>query len=108
MPPATDPNDPHTTIMPPLACPYCGYRLVAASRFEEVVTPRPGDISVCISCAQVIQFGYDLTLRKLTKAELDAIFAGDPQAAADVRKYQRAVLGMEIRDGRPTSPPRLS
>jgi len=62
-------------------CPACGYTLDAATGVQGNEIPGPGDISICINCASVLEFGptlklklfSELELKKLSKEELDDI-----------------------------------
>ena len=57
--------------LPQSACPRCGYQIDAATKLDdESAVPTPGDVSVCMKCAHVTKFGYDLSLVELTQDEL--------------------------------------
>lgn len=44
-------------------CPKCGYTLDAATKVEGTKgAPEPGDLTVCLGCASVLQFGPELKL----------------------------------------------
>jgi hypothetical protein len=59
------------TDLPVSHCPWCGYAMDAATNPNDGATqPKPGDLSVCISCASVLVFNDDLTLRACSPAEL--------------------------------------
>lgn len=47
-------------------CPWCGYMSDAASSadWSSDVTPKPGDVSLCLECAGVMVFTPDLATRK--------------------------------------------
>lgn len=71
-----------TTHLPPCKCPCCGDELSAATSSDprdppEAQRPRPGMVSICASCCQVLIFNDDLTQRAPTDAELADIMAGD-------------------------------
>lgn len=52
-------------------CPKCGYELDAATKVEgDQGAPEPNDVTVCIQCASVLQFGPEL---KLTAISLDDV-----------------------------------
>jgi hypothetical protein len=90
--PVTDVDDPRLTSMPMTSCPHCGQANNAASRVEDVVAPKFGDLCVCIACAQVSEYDAALRQRKMSEAELAAICAMQPGLAATMRKYQRSAL----------------
>lgn len=78
------------TRLPASQCPYCETKLDAATDLETVVMPKPGDISICIKCAQLLIFTDDLTLRKPIPA--DEIVITD-----QIRLYQQAVRAIDRR-----------
>ena len=52
-------------------CPVCKYKLNdATTAVGENTTPREGDISVCIGCAEVLIFTKDLSVRLATISDL--------------------------------------
>lgn len=53
----------------PSLCISCGKTLDAASCLEDGSRPKPGDITVCFYCGQVMAFDNDLGLRHLTEPE---------------------------------------
>lgn len=58
----------------PSLCPYCGYFADAASSVtENEAPPKPGDISMCLSCGGVCVFSRDLMLRAITAEEREAL-----------------------------------
>jgi hypothetical protein len=76
----------HSTEIPATACPYCDYASDSAADLEGQETPSPEDFSICISCAQILIFADDLTLRKPTADEEKSA-----RQITDVRRYQAAV-----------------
>lgn len=58
-------------------CPYCDYNMDRVSSVNNQAQPSPGDVTVCIQCAQVAIFCDDLSLRKTTKEE-DRQFRSHP------------------------------
>jgi hypothetical protein len=78
------------TRLPACHCPYCETRLDAATNLAKVIMPKPGDISVCIQCAQILIFADDLTLRKPLPA--DKITITD-----EIKLYQQAVRMLDRR-----------
>lgn len=57
------------TTTPEQKCSKCGYRMDCASEAFGDKTPRPGDISICISCGHATIFIEDLTRREPTPGE---------------------------------------
>lgn len=68
--------------IPPRMCPSCGKLLDGATQLrdasEHQETPKAGDATICLYCANVAVFADDLTLRKPTPVE-DKQFARDPR-----------------------------
>lgn len=54
-------------------CPLCNYQLDGASGIDHNDTPDPGDLGVCISCASPLVYTDNLTLRVMTRKELDEL-----------------------------------
>lgn len=54
-------------------CPACGYANLdcATGAFEEDLTPKPGDLSLCIRCGDMLVFTDKLGLRLPTKEEYE-------------------------------------
>jgi hypothetical protein len=60
-------------------CPKCDHVLDAATpAVGPSRKPRPGDLSVCLNCANLLTFKADLLVRTLTLDELERI---DPRTA---------------------------
>jgi hypothetical protein len=79
------------TRLPKSRCPFCDYKLDAASGGG---TPSPGDISVCIGCASPLRFADDLTVRVMTPAEFARLH---PQNQAELRRFMAAVRSIDRR-----------
>ena|SRR5215475_3050202 len=56
-------------------CPWCGYNLDAVTNAEPGIKgkPDPGDVSVCISCAQPTVLNDQGQWAKLSQAEMYAL-----------------------------------
>ncbi len=66
----------------PSSCPSCGAKLDAATQtLRGRERPKAGDVSICLYCAAVNQYGDDLQLVAVTGDELTLVLA-DP----DVKK----------------------
>jgi len=76
--------------VPPSSCPYCKEVMDGASTMMGGV-PKPGDISVCIHCASLLQFDQDIRLVIVTHDEWEAIKAEDPVFAKLTELHQRSV-----------------
>lgn len=57
------------TVTPDNCCPFCGYKVNRATDPQANAQPNAGDWSVCFSCAALMVFNADLTLRKPTEKE---------------------------------------
>lgn len=52
-------------------CPECGWTLDSATKLEgDGGGPKVGDITVCIGCASVLEYGPKLKLRVVNLADL--------------------------------------
>ena len=58
-----------TTRIPASKCPTCGAPLSAATGLEGGRGPKPGDVTQCIRCAELLIFTNKLRLRKPTEKE---------------------------------------
>ena len=80
------------TPVPTSRCPFCGHKLDAAMagdpKYPDVI-PKPGDVSVCISCASVLVFADDLTVR--------APMPGEIEMTPALRRAQDAVRALDRR-----------
>ena len=56
--------------MPVLKCLLCNHTLDAATRIDDCCSPKPGDLSVCVSCGNVLMFCEDLSVQVATKEDL--------------------------------------
>lgn len=55
----------------PNTCPHCGYKVDAASPVnDERVSPKSGDVTICIMCGSWSFFKEDMSLRSPTGGEL--------------------------------------
>jgi hypothetical protein len=77
---------------PECSCPWCGQRLDAAMAGDPEnpdATPSPGDVSICISCAQILVFTDELTLR--------ASMPGEVEMTPPIRRVQELVRRLDRR-----------
>lgn len=59
--------------LPDALCPFCGYRANAAAQVncpDKKMLPRPGDLTLCLCCAEVSIFRDDLRPRKIMPEEM--------------------------------------
>jgi hypothetical protein len=76
-------------------CPYCGYLFDAVGK-PTARMPRPGDMSLCLNCANLMVFLTQTTFRKPTEEELLAV-SREP-VWSDVR-YEQEKLRWLIKTG---------
>lgn len=97
-PPGTHPEeDPSTTFMEPTRCPYCDYQMDAATAaFKPDASPKPGDVSVCMSCAQILQFDDNLKPAKVVVSDLRREMS--EKGFSELMKVQRAVKALDRRN----------
>jgi hypothetical protein len=76
-------------------CPYCGHKnnSIAAETFRNQPIPEitPGDISICIACAEISQFDKELILIKTTPKMIREML---PEDLDTVLRYQTVVKRM--------------
>ena len=83
------------TLTPATACPWCGYKIDAASSADPrdpEATPSPGDFSICLECASPLFFTEGLGLRKPTPEE-ERMLNRDPV----YRRARRTILDLDRR-----------
>jgi hypothetical protein len=81
--------------LPLSRCPWCDYLMDAATNLQDAeAVPAPGDVSVCLSCASVLVFNDDLTLRGFTPAEIAAL---PSDIKSQLERYQRAIREIDRR-----------
>jgi len=72
----------------PHTCPTCAKLLDAATAIDgEGNSPRTGDLSVCLYCGEIIEFGDDM---ELIKADIDSIVQADFLELQKAQKLVRA------------------
>jgi hypothetical protein len=66
------------TKVVPSKCTNCGKMLDGATSSDaDETSPEPGNITICLYCGELMRYENDLTLGKLTDADMYEI-AGDP------------------------------
>ncbi len=58
-------------------CPGCGALIECATMVTETDKVSPGDLSICASCAAVLQFGPDLKVAVLSEGVLENLDGHD-------------------------------
>lgn len=85
----------------PSICPYCETELSMLNQVlgtgGGIVQPRPGDLTICIICAQILIMSPTLTLQKPAPGVLEARFAEDPRLEAILRAAEKFVRAMDRR-----------
>jgi len=75
---------------PDSECPACHSKITAAANLDDAsLVPSPGDVSVCIECAQILTMNDDLTVRAYS---WDEVFALEIEARDPLMNYRAAVL----------------
>jgi transcription initiation factor IIE alpha subunit len=57
-----------TTNLPRSNCPKCKEPLDAATSNEDI-SPKPGDLTICINCGTMLKFNHNLSIEELTTDE---------------------------------------
>lgn len=83
-----------STAIPDQRCPQCGRAFDTASHAIEAISPKPGDLTVCLGCASVLQFDKAMRNRVVSEAQLRRMRQKEPATMRQVAKIQRAILAM--------------
>jgi hypothetical protein len=78
-----------TTHVPESRCLHCGHKLDAATGVGHHDAPEPGNLSLCINCGAVTIYAEDLTLRGMTREEMDALTNDRETMSFLVRQVQK-------------------
>lgn len=54
-------------------CPYCNKLVDMATSTRDNHKPNPKDLSICINCANIMQYGDDMALEKFPEVLFDAL-----------------------------------
>lgn len=76
---------------PEIHCPYCNHLFTACSSYGAQGTPSEGDISICINCAELLVFGSNLSLEKLSVVVLAQLAVSDPEVYRSLLAQQDMV-----------------
>lgn len=85
-----------TTRTPVVLCPVCGHTLDAASSLTTPeARPEPGDFTVCIECARVLQFDARLRLVSVPAATVARELTENEELQRTVQaiRHLRATVG---------------
>lgn len=83
-------------VMPVTYCPACLYKFDRASDFDGLGTkPKPGDATLCMRCAAILEFDSDLR-PKMPSAQMLADIDADPKLSAQLDQGQRAIRRMWV------------
>ena len=92
------PHPPHIRLRED-HCPYCGKMVDSLCTLEgEPPFANEGDLVVCFGCAEIMQFGADLRMKKMTMAEIAAL---SPEELADMKQTQDAIRSFLANEKRP-------
>ena len=80
----------HTTRINPFNCLACGYAMDSATVVTSKRRPKPGDVSLCVRCANVAAFRDDLQLRPLTELEKVSVLS-DPLIITAVQAIRESL-----------------
>jgi hypothetical protein len=78
-----------TTRLPECHCPNCDRKLSAASSPKELALPKPGDISVCVYCGELLEYDSDLHSIRLSAATRAKLKRNQPDKWQMLVDYQR-------------------
>lgn len=77
----------------PSSCPHCNYLMDAAfSPGDESARPNPGDLTICINCAEILQFDADLMMQKVPDEIMKDIQEGSPEQYEQLKQIRMAVI----------------
>ena len=68
-------------------CPTCKLKLDATTCVEDVTrSPSPEDVTFCIDCAEFLTFNEDMSLRKVTKADMAKFSDEETKSFQEIRE----------------------
>ena len=59
--------------LPQSKCPTCGYEMDSATGTTHDEDPRPGDLTVCLNCGEMLQFNDIMVAKSLPVGLLDQL-----------------------------------
>lgn len=78
-----------TTLMEATACPVCMYKLNAATALDGMAAPTEGDVTLCINCASILEFGDELQLLVATQKTLNDL---PDETIEELQNLQRQLI----------------
>lgn len=69
-------------------CPNCGIKLDAASSMKGHI-PEEGDVSICIECAEILEYDDKLMLNKISKEKFEIL---PDSTIKQLRYYQKVIF----------------
>jgi hypothetical protein len=64
-------KDYHISTTP---CPHCGHPIDGAAAVASERAPEPGDVTICIYCADILEFDEHMVLRRCDIEKLEPDF----------------------------------
>ena len=81
---------------PRAKCPVCSYQTDRAGATEDDGAPRPGDLTVCLNCGELMEFDERLEFRQLGEEEkAKAMQHGDAARIVETIKARGPIRRME-------------
>ena len=91
---------------PRVGCPVCLNPLDCATETPGPKgAPEPGDLSLCLFCAALLVYDPDMSLRKITMAEWNALTPQGREYVSRVRNVTRRIIQRPGRKGAPSLNP---
>lgn len=72
-------------------CPKCGDMLDTCAAMEDESTPMPGDFTICMCCAGVLQFGSDMRLIAIDESDDGPLAKAPIEFQVTIMKYKLAI-----------------
>jgi hypothetical protein len=83
----------HIFALPSSRCPQCGNLLEVCGSNSISSPPNVGDLTLCVHCAELLEFGEGLRIQALNPQRLSQIQAESPDTYAELMQRQKAVQG---------------
>lgn len=83
--------------VPNQACPTCGQAFDRDTGVNREDAPKPGDVSVCSGCAQILVYDDAMLVRKMSHEEIERLPTADMNLLTETRV---AILAANGRNGR--------
>lgn len=69
-------------------CPYCGYKVDYATSTRGDHKPQPHDLSVCLQCGEVMEYGEDFALQQFPQVLFNEL---PEDVRNEIRMVQEAI-----------------